>query len=132
MDIHPTNTCFDDALDYMVEIAKSHPAALIFEDIRLVHGICLMPDGRPYAHAWVESQHTGSAFFFGILKGKRVRVEVDAAEYRKELKVQKFTEYTYEQAWRENEKHVNYGPWIEEYRELCLNGKSADVCTRGL
>lgn len=115
--IHPTHTCFDDALDYLGEIAAKHPAALIFENIRLVHAICLMPDGTPYSHGWVESD--AFAYFFGICDGERIRIQVDAKEYRRELKVIESTEYTYEQAYQENYRHRNFGPWVEKYRKLC-------------
>ena len=116
--IHPTHTCFDDALDFLADLSKNFPAALYFERYRLVHAICTMPDGQPYAHAWVET-YAGTAHFFGILKGERVRVTVDAAEYRQELKMQHVTEYTPEEAWEENRKSENFGPWIPRYRELC-------------
>ena len=81
-----------------------------------------MPDGSPYAPAWVET-YAGTAHFFGILNGERIRVTVDAKEYRRELKVQEFVEYTWREAWEENRKHENFGPWIEKYQLLCKNAK---------
>ena len=121
--VYPTHTCFDDALEYIGEMLKNHPAAVMFEDVVLVHAICIMPNGDQYAHAWVESKLTKTAYFFGIVKGGRVRIDVDSEEYRKELQVVEFIEYTPYEACKENYKHGTFGPWKEKYLNLCRDKK---------
>lgn len=116
--VYPTHTCFDDAFDFLGELARDYPAALIFEGYKLIHAICLMPDDREYSHAWVESA-AGEAHFFGMLNGKKVRLTAEAKEYRRNLRVKEFTEYTTQDACKENLRHGNYGPWIPKYRRLC-------------
>lgn len=61
MTIHPTHTCFDDALELIELLVKEHPELKedIGENMLIVHAICLMPDGSPYAHAWVEDKKDG-------------------------------------------------------------------------
>lgn len=114
----PTHTCFDDALEFMEDLARNYPAALAFEGYKLIHAICLMPDGERYAHAWVED-NAGRAHFFGMIGGEKKRIVKDAKWYRLELRVQEFREYNVHQAWAENKKHGTYGPWVEKYKELC-------------
>lgn len=115
--IYPTHKCFDDALDFLEELARQKNPALY--RMRLVHGICLHPDdGHEYAHAWVEQDGT-CVIFSGILNGKFGYFAASIEEYYPDAKVQETTKYTPFEAWRENHRTNHYGPWIEKYQRLC-------------
>ncbi len=95
MNLYPTHTCFDDALDLMCEILKTHPDAANTDEFLLVHGICNPPSYQRFSHAWIETDHgKGVALFFGILDGKRQMLAESVAEYYKRLNVEETTKYT--------------------------------------
>lgn len=118
--IFPTHSCFDDALD----LAE----ALVMQDRReagklfVVHAICLMPDGRPYAHAWLEREDC--CLFVGVIEGREVPLEAAKDEFYVEYKVQESTRYTLREALAENVRTNHYGPWKPEYEALC--GKNCE------
>lgn len=128
MNIYPTHTCFDDALEMLCEAIKANPGAGESDELLLVHGICLTPFGQEYAHAWVESLGK-LAWFMGILDGKRQQFAAKIPEYYNEMNVVKTTKYTPRQAWKENNKHVTFGPWIEKYQKLCRQ-KESSKCSK--
>jgi hypothetical protein len=110
----PTHTCFDDAMDLLVEmitVRKVPPAQL-----RLVHGIGLLADGRRFAHAWVE--RGPSCYFVGLYQGQRGLCTVVRQDYYQRLRVQERTKYTPWQALRENQRTISYGPWKPAYLAL--------------
>lgn len=120
MDIHPTNHCFDDALDFL-ELVIKNKQALDVNTLLVVHSICLMPDGTPYAHAWVEDTKADSCIFKGILKGEAMYLAAERKEFYETFKVQETTKYTVKQALFENRLSNNYGPWEEKYLKLTKN-----------
>lgn len=112
-----TGTCFDDALDFLCDKIKEKPQRLHSKTWKLVHGICLHRDGRPYSHAWV---HEGSrhVWFSGILRGYKSYGKATREEFFAEFRVQEFTEYTAKEAISENWKYGHFGPWIDKYIRL--------------
>lgn len=116
MNIMPTHKCFDDALELLTEflVKEVHAEA----DLRLVHAVCIAPDGHEYSHAWVETG-SGLAFFCGLLYGRKVTVEVEAGEYRENVQAKEIFTYTPREAWEHNKKFVTYGPWEERLLVLC-------------
>jgi len=120
-DIHPTHTCFDDALDFFAEAGI--PPNMI-DEFRVVHGICVAPDHQSYAHAWVEHVDTRQCIQAGIFNGKRIFHAAPLATYYARLRVQEITRYTPNAALRENHRTGHYGPWVEKYRALCSRNKS--------
>jgi hypothetical protein len=124
-EIRPTHTCFDDALDLISEIVKEGREVWDSGEIVLVHAL-VAPAGEPFAHAWVENQFgRGVALWSAIIAGQRKIVASNVEEYRRKFKVVEETRYTPVEALRENERHVNYGPWVERYREFCGLGPNA-------
>ena len=119
--IRPTGTCFTDALEFIEKAAAENPevfATKRADRIRLVHGICLMPDGRPYSHAWVEE--LGQVWFSGTIEGVgKVYAETTREAFHHEFQVQEFTAYTMEETLRLNYESGHYGPWEQKYRVLC-------------
>jgi hypothetical protein len=113
MNIYPTHTCFDDALDYLALLAKQRARAL--PDHRLVHGVCLM-DNKPFAHAWVECGD--EAIGSGVIQGCRVYYFVRRREYYRYFQPQMMTKYTALEAMRENYRTGHYGPWESYYRNM--------------
>ncbi len=124
--IRPTGTCFDDALDLIEAWVRNEPHRVVHGTLRLVHGICLAPDGpkrgTPFAHAWVEELVSGGAtqiWQSGLLDGQRIAYSMELDEFEAKLRVQKCTRYTLPEAVRENHRTNHYGPWLPEYAELC-------------
>lgn len=123
LNIFPTHTCFDDALDYIVAQLKIHPG--MEHTLTLVHGIaigtCGPHAGEAYAHGWVEQD--GYCVEAGVFRDEKVWYAVKRSQYYRARKIQKSTRYSVEEAWRLNEKHLTYGPWEREYIELCGKGR---------
>jgi hypothetical protein len=78
-----------------------------------------MPDGKLYAHAWVEDKKNNTCMFIGIIEGKKEYLRVSKDEYYKEMMPHEFTKYTVAEAVEQNLKHVTTGPWIPAYKALC-------------
>jgi hypothetical protein len=119
MNILPTHTCFDDALDWIVlEMKRDRKRRF---DLFLVHGIMQAEDGSLYAHAWVEDEAAGGPFCwdFGLIGDASCAYAVEKSEYYAGRRVQEVTRYTPMEAWRENERTTHYGPWKPEYQALC-------------
>lgn len=126
--IHPTGTCFDDALDFLAEALRIDPRA----DLVLVHGICTHPDGpragTRYAHAWVEEGE--DLWQTGIIDGERRTYCCERAEFYGLLKIVDTTRYTPRQADRENRRSNHYGPWVKRYAALCKPKAESDADER--
>lgn len=129
MELQPTNTCFDDALDFLDHLLRE-AADLGREDFEdrfvLVHGICRCPEGELYAHAWVEQDgalvwQAGLAFAFKVYVSQR------AQEFYAERRVVEFTRYTVKEAIAINDETGHYGPWKEKYRRLCKNARERSL-----
>ncbi len=121
--IYPTGTCFDDALDLMVELLKAAgpvEGEMLSQRLRLVHAACVWPeDGHLYAHAWLEDIGRGVAYITGIYNGERCHFEAPAAEYTEPLQVQDLIRYSYREAFHLNRASRHYGPWVPHLRALC-------------
>jgi hypothetical protein len=115
--VQPTHTCFDDAMDLLDAFATQRPD--IIDDLRLVHGICLDPAGEPFSHAWLEDTATAQVLFVGIVNGERMNLAGDRADYYQEARVQETTTYTLHEALAENTRSHHFGPWEPRYRALC-------------
>lgn len=122
MDLLPTGRCFDDALDYIEAEVRADVSRALDTELILCHGIVLAPEGNPfagtpYAHAWVIDH--GAIISAALLDGERVYYAMDPVTFIKIHRVQAFTLYSVEDAWRENDRTGMYGPWKEEYLALC-------------
>jgi hypothetical protein len=125
--IHPTHTCFDDALDLLVDLmrqAKSHTQGKrLVRRYRLVHAICSaeagQPAGKPFAHAWVEDLEKDQVLFIGLLRGEKHIVAADREEYQHNIGLEHAIRYSYPEAvvWNRITRH--YGPWDQQVRALC-------------
>jgi len=115
INIYPTGTCFDDAMELVEEIIKSDKSKL--STLFLVHGICREPGGELFSHAWVEEGD--SCYFDGIINGEQAHIECDRAGFHDHFDVQEFTRYTMHKAFTENIRTNNFGPWEEKYLALC-------------
>ena len=115
MNIEPTFTCFDDALELINERVLEDPATI--ETLTLVHGIATGDRGDLYAHAWVEdSEHCWDS---GQVEGQRVYYAVARAEFYAARQIVGSTRYTVREACLANLQSGHYGPWRPEYRMLC-------------
>lgn len=127
--LRPTQTCFDDALDFISEVMwllkgqlRSNDGEVreYLERFVVVHGICLTPDGQPYAHAWVEEMDV-RVWQGALLNGARIFHPQNRTTFYVERRVQESTRYSVAEAARENERTDHFGPWVEKYRALCGN-----------
>lgn len=88
MEIYPTHTCFDDVLDFIVELIKLKKP---FEDIFVVHGICVADSCGEYSHAWCEyipnDNENVHVLWWGILDGKKKMFAYHAMNTMKNLKL---------------------------------------------
>jgi hypothetical protein len=116
MDIHPTHQCFDDAVEIIGREIREDAAQ--WQTLFVVHGICTMPDGLVYAHAWVERNDT--CVFQGLGHGTLpVIVEAEKESFYEYFKVKDFTRYTIDQVLCLGLTLGNTGPWESKYRKLC-------------
>jgi hypothetical protein len=121
--IHPTRSCFDDALDFIAAAVTRHGPWAV-EHLRLVHAICRIPEGqhkagRRFAHAWVE-QDRQIVIQAGLIDGQKAYYGTLRRDHYRELRVECSTVYTVEEAWERNRDSNHYGPWEPTYRDLCV------------
>lgn len=119
--LEPTHTCFDDALDLIVDIVKENPRLGPSDELQLVHAICKAPTGELFAHAWVEYKEM--CIFAGILNGIKTYFQAAKDEYYLNFAVGEHTKYAVKDAILMNWKHGTYGPWEEKYERLCGDKK---------
>jgi hypothetical protein len=129
--VHPTHTCFDDALDYIEALIRQdvHLVRRNSSKLFVVHGICLKPEGptkgEPFAHAWVEDEYSepeARVWQGGILNGERIFYALDRVEFFQRMRVQECTRYTLREASDHNHRTNHYGPWLDKYKRLCREG----------
>jgi hypothetical protein len=113
MQCRPTGTCFDDALEFVIEanVPRSN-----WYKYTIVHGVCVAPDGHRYAHAWIER---GELAIQVMLDGEeRFALSLPRGEFYTYYRVRLTTRYTVREAAEENRRTGHYGPWLEQYRQL--------------
>lgn len=120
MDIYPTFTCFDDALEFVEDLVRTKNTAAL-TNVLVVHAICVMPSGERYAHAWVETG--GNCIFKGVIEGEACYITARQSEYYDHFAVQETTKYNWLQAGLENRLAGTYGPWEQKYLALTRQGK---------
>ena len=119
MDIYPTHTCFDDALENLIFLMKRDGRdAVLRGELQIVHAI-IAPEDEDIGHAWVEN--STSIWFTGILKGERLMVEVDRDEYLQNVKWKLIRKYTLWDAYAEEKRTGHYGPWDPRIIALCAD-----------
>lgn len=116
--IAPTHTCFDDAMEMLEEAVINNPGSFESDELKLVHAICLTPDGREYSHAWVESDDK-YCWFKGIMNRETHQFAASIKEYYEEIRVKETIKYSPRKALNLNHQYNNYGPWEERYISLC-------------
>lgn len=116
--LFPTNTCFDDALDYILAMVKEYRINPNNEHrYKICHGILLGSDKKPYSHAWVEFDD--DVIISGIWNGSKVYATGDRKEYYREVRVTSdVTKYTLQEVLAMNRKYCTYGPWVDRYLDL--------------
>lgn len=119
MDILPTHTCFDDALDTLERIAIESPDTV--DEFHVIHAIC-MTDGELFSHAWLEHIPTSRVVFVGIREGARETFVALSSEYEAELSVQWKIRYRAWEAVEINHRTNHYGPWEPVLRHFLRGG----------
>jgi hypothetical protein len=118
----PTNSCFDDALSFLFQRMNELRLDKHTDRLKLVHGTMLAPTGELISHAWVEE---GGQYVWDHGKlhpqlDEKVVWGSELETYYQSMKVQDVTKYSILQVLEQNKKHLNFGPWEERYRELCI------------
>lgn len=120
MEILPTHTCFDDALELLSQLAVHGARAEQLQTFVLVHAICVAPDGELYVHAWLEQG--SNVWQCGIVDGVRVYFAMPIERFVAERPIREQTRYSVDDALRENMRTGHYGPWVDRYRDPALLG----------
>lgn len=116
--LYPTGTCFEDVTQEFVRMIAENRSRFKDPALVMVHGICRMPDGRLYSHAWIERD--GEAHFSGIIDGLKSFARAPVGEFDAVYEVQERTRYTADEAMHEALKHDDMPPpWDPRYRALC-------------
>jgi hypothetical protein len=125
MNIYPTHTCFDDAFELIEKhiVAGNVTKEELIKDFMIVHAICLLPNGKAYAHAWVE-RHDKYCIFKGIINGEATFLEAEKEEYYEHFKVQETMKFPIQAAVAQNKLYGTTGPWSEKYKALCGSDKT--------
>jgi hypothetical protein len=131
--IYPTHNCFTDMLEWFAEKLRRDPSlGLDGPAFVLVHGLIRAPEdydtvraGDLYAHAWIEDATVDPPVVWqsGVLDGERVVYAMPGDQFVELLRPHTSTRYTARDAWRENRRSGNYGPWRPEYRTRCRNAE---------
>lgn len=121
--IHPTHTCFDDAMDFLAEVAKERPEDLRAARYLVVHAICRKPGTEDrFSHAWVLDTKMDLAIQRGILNGEPIWFCSSRADLEADLRPLEARRYTPREACAENEASGHFGPWEPRYAALCRTG----------
>lgn len=115
MNIYPTGSCFDDAIEIIKAAAKNGQPN--WRNMIIIHGICVDPGGKKFSHAWVEDNQ--ECLWMGIIKGETVIAVANRTEFYEYMSVQDTTAYTIEQAVHEERRTGKCGPWEQKYLDLC-------------
>lgn len=117
--VHPTHTCFDDALELFMVFAKNQRIRPM-----LVHAICQKEDGSKFSYAWVERD--GVVYFAGLVNGKKYGFECELPAYYGKFGVLEHTKYSFEDLLDmvKQNPSLKAGPWKKEYQELTRDHKS--------
>lgn len=118
-DYSPTQSCFDDAIDFLHETFKANKLESILMNYRLCHGICNFSD--PYSHAWVEVMD--KVWDCGIYQNEKCYFEMPKDFFYRHFRITDVTRYTVEEMIAQNTKFEHYGPWEKRYFELCKDVK---------
>lgn len=122
--IHPTGTCFDDAVHNAAEYARQLSLEEAHRDLVIVHAIICPPEHpQGIAHAWVEIPATKLVMFDGIVEGKREKFVSPIEEFYERMNVQESTRYTVQEAVERDREERSGGPWEEKYKRLTKEGK---------
>lgn len=126
MKYHPTGKCFDDSMDFIVEVVKSAKNILQLHPWRLVHGIVNPTGDDRCSHAWVENIETEKIYnSFLDTAGNRIYMEFEPDTFGRFFKIEWQRRYTIREVWDENRRTMNYGPWLPELRALCKPSREA-------
>jgi hypothetical protein len=119
MELQPTHTCFDDALDWIDLMVKAN--RMRQEEWVLIHALCEF-EGERYAHAWCERDGAWVVTRY-VINGVATYVEVRREEHYQIFNPVMVRNYTVNAAAQQNLIHGHYGPWDSEIRKHCHGGR---------
>lgn len=118
MKLEPTGTCFEDVTQEFIRLLTEDRRRFVNGTLFMIHGICLMEDGEPYSHAWIELD--GQVNFPCIADGQKGFAVTTRAEFARVFRVQESTRYTPMEC---RAMAIKVGdmppPWESKYRRLC-------------
>ena len=102
-----------------------HGPDWVREHLRVVHAICLAPEGphkgQQFSHGWVEVDRK-FVVQAGMINGEKDFFVVRRCEHYAELRVQVSTVYALDEVILKNRVSMHFGPWEPSYRALCNDG----------
>ena len=112
--IYPTLTCFDDAFEIVLGIAQENKGRAW--KLVIVHALCLFPDEKLAAHAWVEEGT--KVYFAGMYLGEKTFFQVERPEYYAQVRPQEMTRYRVAEIFRGKKAgdRMHTGPWEPGYQ----------------
>lgn len=129
--IHPTGTCFDDALD---SIQKGLFERQYLDQVRIVHGLVSRTNDPEhiYAHCWLEFKNH---YFETVLLEpdmERAVIQYNDEEYKALYNIHDQTKYTVYQLIEQGlkSKTRSSGPYLKKYLRKCKDYK--EVRKQGL
>jgi hypothetical protein len=130
--IHPTHSCFDDAMEFIELRLKEDPTLAHDKRLQVVHARCEVltgpSAGQVIVHAWAEEN--GAIFDAGLIEGTRFVYELSPAEFAVNLRIIDATRYTLKDVHRENVRYGTFGPWKDEYIALCRDKQTRSQSTK--
>jgi hypothetical protein len=130
IDLLPTGTCFEDVTLFFAQLCRESPEKRDRGGIFMVHGICLMEDGTPYSHAWIEEGvmvHAPgilAAELFSNGKAQKGFLEIEKPYFYERYRVQEYTRYSFLDLLELAARIGNVPPpWELKYRRLCRDYK---------
>lgn len=125
--LYPTHHCFDDMLQYIDKqlTGGADPYSLL-----LVHGLCLMPSGTLYAHAWAAhpfaNKHGGIIVQCFVFRGDECFIQFDREVFERRFRPKEVTIYTMHDAAKHYRRTRNAGPWNDAYLPYCGNDRRCE------
>ena len=130
--LYPTNTCFDDAMEYIEFRLTEDPSLVHDERLILTHVLAEVLEPGPHqgeiiTHAFCVEN--GECVDMWILNGERVAAFRTPSEMAQSLRIIESTRYNLKQVHQENVRSGTYGPWEQKYLDHVRNRESRDKAT---
>lgn len=133
----PTNTCFDDCMEYLNQLAEDPGRLHDLSDVLLCHGICVSEHLResvdltyfgPYSHAWINIISSSEVIDFALdtSTGEKIGVIFPIDTFLRYRGVREYVAYRPREmieCFKIHGRDNGCGPWRANLRQLCSDIK---------